>query len=188
MWFHFLHAYFQFCRTLVLYSSVCNEVMLLAHAKTHRLSVFSIHAMQSTITQILFWFLISALVDRIRDLRHAVCRSRAWLRTHRHHQQLPHSDQVRRYNKTPLWWSLCLLMVLTYSPLNRSDSAILYNDRAVQENHHVSAAYRLMQDDDEMNILYNLSKDDWRLEPFGLDQEIFNTKNFTICNKYFSSS
>ncbi|XP_055038064.2 dual specificity calcium/calmodulin-dependent 3',5'-cyclic nucleotide phosphodiesterase 1A isoform X2 [Misgurnus anguillicaudatus] len=44
----------------------------------------------------------------------------------------------------------------------RSDSAILYNDRAVQENHHVSAAYRLLQDDDEMNILYNLSKDDWR--------------------------
>ncbi|XP_035283869.1 calcium/calmodulin-dependent 3',5'-cyclic nucleotide phosphodiesterase 1A isoform X2 [Anguilla anguilla] len=44
----------------------------------------------------------------------------------------------------------------------RSDTAILYNDRAVLENHHVSAAYRLMQDDEEMNILSNLSKDDWR--------------------------
>ncbi|XP_023671544.1 dual specificity calcium/calmodulin-dependent 3',5'-cyclic nucleotide phosphodiesterase 1C isoform X5 [Paramormyrops kingsleyae] len=44
----------------------------------------------------------------------------------------------------------------------RSDAAILYNDRAVLESHHVSAAYRLLQDDDEMNILYNLSKDDWR--------------------------
>ncbi|KAM9307972.1 dual specificity calcium/calmodulin-dependent 3',5'-cyclic nucleotide phosphodiesterase 1C isoform 2-T2 [Gastrophryne carolinensis] len=44
----------------------------------------------------------------------------------------------------------------------RSDSAILYNDRSVLENHHVSAAYRLLQDDEEMNILYNLSKDDWR--------------------------
>uniref|UniRef100_A0A668AM67 Phosphodiesterase n=1 Tax=Myripristis murdjan TaxID=586833 RepID=A0A668AM67_9TELE len=44
----------------------------------------------------------------------------------------------------------------------RSDTAILYNDRAVLENHHVSAAYRLLQDDDEMNILFNLSKDDWR--------------------------
>ncbi|CAL8310931.1 unnamed protein product [Merluccius merluccius] len=44
----------------------------------------------------------------------------------------------------------------------RSDTAILYNDRAVLENHHVSAAYRLLQDDDEMNIFYNLSKDDWR--------------------------
>ncbi|XP_062847476.1 dual specificity calcium/calmodulin-dependent 3',5'-cyclic nucleotide phosphodiesterase 1A isoform X2 [Trichomycterus rosablanca] len=44
----------------------------------------------------------------------------------------------------------------------RSDAAILYNDRAVQENHHVSSAYRLLQEDDEMNILYNLSKDDWR--------------------------
>ncbi|TKS88112.1 Calcium/calmodulin-dependent 3',5'-cyclic nucleotide phosphodiesterase 1C [Collichthys lucidus] len=44
----------------------------------------------------------------------------------------------------------------------RSDTAMLYNDRAVLENHHVSAAYRLLQDDDEMNILSNLSKDDWR--------------------------
>ncbi|XP_065132777.1 dual specificity calcium/calmodulin-dependent 3',5'-cyclic nucleotide phosphodiesterase 1A isoform X1 [Paramisgurnus dabryanus] len=44
----------------------------------------------------------------------------------------------------------------------RSDAAILYNDRSVLESHHVSAAYRLLQDDDEMNILCNLSKDDWR--------------------------
>ncbi|XP_038607195.1 calcium/calmodulin-dependent 3',5'-cyclic nucleotide phosphodiesterase 1A isoform X3 [Tachyglossus aculeatus] len=43
----------------------------------------------------------------------------------------------------------------------RSDVAILYNDRSVLENHHVSAAYRLMQEED-MNILTNLSKDDWR--------------------------
>ncbi|XP_022624870.1 calcium/calmodulin-dependent 3',5'-cyclic nucleotide phosphodiesterase 1C-like [Seriola dumerili] len=43
----------------------------------------------------------------------------------------------------------------------RSDTAMLYNDRAVLENHHVSAVYRLLQDD-EMNILSNLSKDDWR--------------------------
>lgn len=39
--------------------------------------------------------------------------------------------------------------------------AILYNDRSVLENHHVSAAYRLMADE-EMNILINLNKDDWR--------------------------
>ncbi|KAM7325232.1 hypothetical protein ACRRTK_015485 [Alexandromys fortis] len=44
----------------------------------------------------------------------------------------------------------------------RSDPAILYNDRSVLENHHLSAAYRLLQDDEEMNILVNLSKDDWR--------------------------
>ncbi|XP_076577522.1 dual specificity calcium/calmodulin-dependent 3',5'-cyclic nucleotide phosphodiesterase 1A [Chaetodon auriga] len=44
----------------------------------------------------------------------------------------------------------------------RSDTAMLYNDRAVLENHHVSAAYRLLQDDHEANILSNLSKDDWR--------------------------
>ncbi|XP_071603292.1 dual specificity calcium/calmodulin-dependent 3',5'-cyclic nucleotide phosphodiesterase 1A isoform X3 [Heliangelus exortis] len=43
----------------------------------------------------------------------------------------------------------------------RSDVAILYNDRSVLENHHVSAAYRLMQEE-EMNVLANLNKDDWR--------------------------
>uniref|UniRef100_A0A8C7AQH1 3',5'-cyclic-nucleotide phosphodiesterase n=1 Tax=Neovison vison TaxID=452646 RepID=A0A8C7AQH1_NEOVI len=42
-----------------------------------------------------------------------------------------------------------------------SDVALLYNDRSVLENHHVSAAYRLMQEE-EMNVLINLSKDDWR--------------------------
>jgi calcium/calmodulin-dependent 3',5'-cyclic nucleotide phosphodiesterase len=46
--------------------------------------------------------------------------------------------------------------------LFRSDPAILYNDRSVLENHHLSAAYRLLQEDEEMNILVNLSKDDWR--------------------------
>ncbi|KAM9839426.1 dual specificity calcium/calmodulin-dependent 3',5'-cyclic nucleotide phosphodiesterase 1A-like [Aulostomus maculatus] len=44
----------------------------------------------------------------------------------------------------------------------RSDTAMLYNDRAVLENHHVSAAYCLLQGDDEINILLNLSKEDWR--------------------------
>ncbi|XP_068160697.1 dual specificity calcium/calmodulin-dependent 3',5'-cyclic nucleotide phosphodiesterase 1A [Antennarius striatus] len=44
----------------------------------------------------------------------------------------------------------------------RSDTAMLYNDRAVQENHHVSSAYRLLHDDDEQNIFSNLTKDDWR--------------------------
>ncbi|KAM6946031.1 dual specificity calcium/calmodulin-dependent 3',5'-cyclic nucleotide phosphodiesterase 1A [Aplochiton taeniatus] len=43
----------------------------------------------------------------------------------------------------------------------RSDVAILYNDRSVLENQHVSAAYRLMQEED-MNILINLNREDWR--------------------------
>ncbi|XP_074071662.1 dual specificity calcium/calmodulin-dependent 3',5'-cyclic nucleotide phosphodiesterase 1A isoform X2 [Macrotis lagotis] len=43
----------------------------------------------------------------------------------------------------------------------RSDVAILYNDHSVLENHHVSAVYKLMQEE-EMNILANLTKDDWR--------------------------
>ncbi|KAM7379988.1 hypothetical protein PAMP_003318 [Pampus punctatissimus] len=43
----------------------------------------------------------------------------------------------------------------------RSEVAILYNDRSVLENHHVSAAYRLMAEED-MNILVNLNNSDWR--------------------------
>lgn len=46
--------------------------------------------------------------------------------------------------------------------LSRSDISLLYNDHAVQENHHVSAVFRLLQNNDETNILSNLSKDDWR--------------------------
>ncbi|KAM6900115.1 dual specificity calcium/calmodulin-dependent 3',5'-cyclic nucleotide phosphodiesterase 1A [Xenentodon cancila] len=44
----------------------------------------------------------------------------------------------------------------------RSDVALLYNDRAVLENHHISATYRLLQNGNEMNIFCNLSKEDWR--------------------------
>lgn len=54
-----------------------------------------------------------------------------------------------------------LLKILPFFFNTRSDVAILYNDRSVLENHHVSAAYRLMQEE-EMNILANLTKDDWR--------------------------
>ncbi|XP_062827135.1 dual specificity calcium/calmodulin-dependent 3',5'-cyclic nucleotide phosphodiesterase 1B isoform X2 [Anolis carolinensis] len=42
----------------------------------------------------------------------------------------------------------------------KSDTAILYNDRSVLENHHISAVFRMMQDD-EMNVLVNLSKDEF---------------------------
>ncbi|MGH0167500.1 UNVERIFIED_CONTAM: hypothetical protein FKN15_062156 [Acipenser sinensis] len=42
----------------------------------------------------------------------------------------------------------------------RSDYAMIYNDRSVLESHHVSAAFRLMQDD-ERNIFINLSREEW---------------------------
>lgn len=42
-----------------------------------------------------------------------------------------------------------------------SDTAMLYNDRAVLENHHISAAFRVLKDDD-CNILQNLSRDEYR--------------------------
>lgn len=45
--------------------------------------------------------------------------------------------------------------------MSGSDSAMLYNDRAVLENHHISAAFRVLKDDD-CNILQNLSRDEYR--------------------------
>ncbi|KAI8487738.1 Calcium/calmodulin-dependent 3',5'-cyclic nucleotide phosphodiesterase 1C [Branchiostoma belcheri] len=45
--------------------------------------------------------------------------------------------------------------------MSRTETALVYNDRAVQENHHISAAFRLMTDDN-LNIVYNMSKDDYK--------------------------
>lgn len=42
----------------------------------------------------------------------------------------------------------------------KSECAILYNDRSVLENHHISSVFRLMQDD-ELNIFINLTKDEF---------------------------
>ena len=44
--------------------------------------------------------------------------------------------------------------------LCRSECAILYNDRSVLENHHISSVFRMMQDD-EMNIFINLTNDEF---------------------------
>uniref|UniRef100_A0A2C9K178 PDEase domain-containing protein n=1 Tax=Biomphalaria glabrata TaxID=6526 RepID=A0A2C9K178_BIOGL len=44
-----------------------------------------------------------------------------------------------------------------------SDVALLYNDRAVLENHHISAAFRLVREE-EHNILCNLSKEEYSIE------------------------
>ncbi|NXL68850.1 PDE1B phosphodiesterase, partial [Chordeiles acutipennis] len=48
----------------------------------------------------------------------------------------------------------------TVPSVPRSDCAILYNDRSVLENHHISAVFRMMQDE-EMNIFVNLTKDEF---------------------------
>lgn len=45
--------------------------------------------------------------------------------------------------------------------MSGSDTAMLYNDRAVLENHHISAAFRVLKEDD-CNVLQNLSKEEYR--------------------------
>ena len=43
----------------------------------------------------------------------------------------------------------------------RSDVALIYNDRAVLENHHVSAAFRLMRIDD-YNIVAEFTSEEYK--------------------------
>lgn len=45
--------------------------------------------------------------------------------------------------------------------MSRSETALIYNDRSVLENHHISAAFRLLTDDDQ-NILSSLSKEEYK--------------------------
>ncbi|XP_022671640.1 calcium/calmodulin-dependent 3',5'-cyclic nucleotide phosphodiesterase 1A-like isoform X3 [Varroa jacobsoni] len=45
--------------------------------------------------------------------------------------------------------------------MSRSETALIYNDRSVLENHHISSSFRVMQHDD-CNILANLSRDEYR--------------------------
>lgn len=45
--------------------------------------------------------------------------------------------------------------------LYSSETALLYNDRAVLENFHVSAAFKVILEEDA-NILVNLSKEEYR--------------------------
>lgn len=42
----------------------------------------------------------------------------------------------------------------------RSEFALIYNDRSVQESHHLSAAFRLLQNE-QMNIFVNLTREEW---------------------------
>lgn len=45
--------------------------------------------------------------------------------------------------------------------MSGSETALIYNDRAVLENHHISAAFRVLKEDD-CNILSNLSREEFR--------------------------
>ncbi|XP_039484723.1 calcium/calmodulin-dependent 3',5'-cyclic nucleotide phosphodiesterase 1 isoform X5 [Drosophila santomea] len=45
--------------------------------------------------------------------------------------------------------------------MSGSETALLYNDRAVLENHHASASFRLLRED-EYNILSHLSREEFR--------------------------
>lgn len=78
--------------------------------------------------------------------------------------------------------------------MSGSETALLYNDRAVLENHHISAAFRLLKDDD-CNILSHLSREEYReLRTLVIDmvlstdmsfhfQQIKNMRNLLTANE-----
>ena len=72
-------------------------------------------------------------------------------------QPAPHSPLPA----TPHLVTFTHLLQLSFGIFFRSEVALIYNDRAVLENHHISAAFRLMQGE-EHNILANLSKEEYR--------------------------
>ncbi|KRX97392.1 putative 3',5'-cyclic phosphodiesterase pde-1 [Trichinella pseudospiralis] len=51
-----------------------------------------------------------------------------------------------------------------YHVQSSSDYALIYNDRSVLENHHVSAIFRLMHDSSQYNILEKLTKEEIRID------------------------
>lgn len=95
--------------------------------------------------QIVYWDVIVVQLQSSADLIHYIFTLKICIQNCKH------------VLASPLCYCIVLMVCL---PL-RSEVAILYNDRSVLENHHVSAAYRLMVEED-MNIFVNLNKDDWR--------------------------
>lgn len=54
-------------------------------------------------------------------------------------------------------------LILFFYNQFRSDVALIYNDRSVLENHHVSAAFRLMQLED-YNIVSEFTPEEYKYE------------------------
>ena len=61
------------------------------------------------------------------------------------------------------WINDALLWLLSW---RRSDIALLYNDRNILENHHVSAVFRLIKEDEDCNILSSLKPNEYKSETF----------------------
>lgn len=53
------------------------------------------------------------------------------------------------------------IITIIVDDVNRSETALIYNDRAVLENFHICQAFTLMRNED-CNILAGLSKDEYR--------------------------
>lgn len=113
---------------------------------------------------------ISELVNWFRSVCYITGRHHSWLSTHGHNKQFSRNVRVSwlqfAYIKL-VTQSACkflrkwpLLNILQFN-LNRSETALLYNDRAVLENFHISAAFKVIRSE-ESNILINLSKEEYR--------------------------
>lgn len=72
---------------------------------------------------------------------------------------------------------------------SNNDLAILYNDQAVLEHHHVSLAFQLTRQNDDANIFKNLSRDEYRaLRSIIIDMVLATemSKHFEHLNKFIN--
>ena len=65
------------------------------------------------------------------------------------------------YLTNRLEWRYVKLSLRVAVDVCSSDVALLYNDKAVLENHHLSASFRLLKEDD-YNILSTLKAEEYR--------------------------
>ena len=69
----------------------------------------------------------------------------------------------------------------------KSPLALLYNDRSVLENHHISASWRLMESDSKYDFLTNLEASEWKRFRTLVVENILATdlsKHFTIISDF----
>jgi len=79
----------------------------------------------------------------------------------------------RKMKSRRLWHVVACLLS------DSSDVALLYNDKAVLENHHASATFRLVRDDSH-NILLSLSKDDYKYVTLTFCTQQFNALTLLV--------
>lgn len=95
----------------------------------------------------------TAMAHRLGSVRHSHCGHHSRLSAHGHYEQLSHH----------VWVIECTVRRAIHYSLTCASSEItlMYNDRSVLENYHISEAFKVLRKDDS-NIVVNLSREEYR--------------------------